>query len=201
MTDDPTNDDAGWAAERQWLTDRMRRGLLALSPAEEPRVTRALDRLFAEVPDTPERFAIHEAGHAVVAYVLGWLVEFVEPRTPDGGAGAMTHQRRLGYSKNTNEAALFREQIAVGIAGYLAEEMVFGVAVPYEALDLRERAWNEFGVDDVHFGLLMQSIEAQMRAILTERRATVDRLAEAQLVGGRVEGQALDAILPGCFPS
>lgn len=194
------DDDARWVVERQWIIGRMRRGLLATSETEMPRVKHALDRLIAELSDSPERFAIHEAGHAIVAYALGWLVEYVTPEMPDGGGGAMTHQRRLEYSRNRHESEQFREQLAVGIAGYMAEEMAFGVAVPYEAMDLRDRAWNEFGVDDFHFGLLIEEVETQVRTILTERWATVDQLAQAQIADGRVEGEALNVILPGCFP-
>ena len=90
------DNDATWAAERQWLVDFMRRGSLLTSEAERPRVQRALDRWRAEVLYSIERFAVHEAGHAVVAHALGWSVESVEPDLPDGrGGGAMTYQGRL----------------------------------------------------------------------------------------------------------
>src|SRR5215212_5261723 len=96
MNGKPMDDDATWVAEGQWLIDFMRRGSPLTSEAERPRVRRALDRWQAEVRDSIERFAVHEAGHVVVAHALGWIVESVEPDLPDGsGGGAMTYQRQL----------------------------------------------------------------------------------------------------------
>jgi hypothetical protein len=66
--------DADWEAERQWLIDFMRRGSPLTSEAERPRLQRALDRWQAEVPDSIERTAVHEAGHAVVAHALDFSV-------------------------------------------------------------------------------------------------------------------------------
>jgi len=134
------DNDAAWVAERQWLIDFMRRGSPLTSEAERPRVRRALDRWQAEVRDSIERFAVHEAGHAVVAHALGWIVGSVEPDLPDGsGGGAMTYQGRL----ERDEWVLFVEMATVAVAGHVAEEIQFGLALPFEVMELRDRAWEE----------------------------------------------------------
>ena len=186
------DNDATWVAERQWLIDFMRRGSPLTSEAERPRVQRALDRWQAEVPDSIERFAVHEAGHAVVAHALGWTVEFVEPDLPDGsGGGAMTHQGQL----ERDEWELFVEMATVAVAGHVAEEIAFGLALPFEVMELRDRAWEEHGVGDDQLGALVEHAETQARTILTARWETVERLAQAQIARGRTEGNALAEIL------
>jgi hypothetical protein len=188
----PVDNDAAWVAERQWLIDFMRRGSPLTSEAERPRVRRVLDRWQAEVRDSIERFAVHEAGHVVVAHALGWIVESVEPDLPDGsGGGAMTYQRQL----ERDAWGLFVEQATVAVAGHVAEEIEFGLALPFEVMELRDRAWEEHGVGDDQLSALVEHAETQARTILTACWVAVERLAQAQIARGRVEGVALAEIL------
>lgn len=185
-----------WATERQWLIDFARRGLLVTTEAEKSRMVTAVRRLTAEIGDDPARITVHEAGHAVVAYALGWYVEWVTPELPDNrGGGAMVHQLRPEYSPLATERERFLEQLMVGVAGYVAEEMTFGLAFPFEVADLRDRAWEEHGIGDDVFPDLVVEAEERVRAILTERGQTVQQLAAAQVALGRVEGDALAAII------
>src|SRR5215217_7123330 len=115
MSEPDPNDTTGaqWESERQWLIDFMRQGLVMTSEPEKARVMAAMNRWETEVGDDLNRVVIHEAGHAVVAHALDWFVEYVEPQMPDGSGGAMTHQKRLEYSRLRSEWEQFLEQAAV----------------------------------------------------------------------------------------
>lgn len=194
MSDD--HSDAEWERERRWLIEFMRCGMVMTTEAERARTMAALDRWGEEIGEDPERALVHEAGHAVVAHALGWFVEYVDPAMPDNkGGGALTHQRRLEYSRNTTEWQQFQEQVLVGIAGYVAEEMKFGLALPFEAVDLLERAWEEHGLVHNQHPDFIKAAERGVKAILTQRSAAVEKLVEGQRTIGRLQGDALATIL------
>jgi ATP-dependent Zn protease len=188
--------DLDWEGERAFLIiARMRRGLLALSEDEGPHIMAAFTRLSEEIGDSLERTVIHEAGHAVVAHRFGWLVEYME-LMPNGAGAAMTHQPRHGsLSRNANDLDRFQEQVAVGIAGYIAEEIKFGLSNPFEVIDLRTRAYEEHGLGDLEFGELIAVTEPQVQDLLKDQWATVERLSQALLTNRRLESEALAA----CF--
>ena len=183
--------DTAWEVERKWLIDFTRRGAPITTEVERARVMAALDRWEIEVGEGRDRFAVHEAGHAVVAHALGWYVEYVEPQKRDGGACMLAHQ----YANRGNAWKRFLEQATVSVAGYVAEELAFGFALPFEVMELRIRAWREHCVDDDQFGALIEYAETQARRLVAEGWASMTLLAEAQLACGRMEGDALAEIL------
>ena len=182
---------AAGEVERQWLIDFTRQGAPIATPDEHTRVMAALDRWEAEVGESLDRFVVHEAGHAVVAHALGWFVKYVEPRKRGGGALTKTHQ----IAKGRNAWERFLEQVIVGVAGHVAEELAFGFALPFEVIELRDRAWREHCVDGDQFGALIAYAESRARRLLTERWGSMTQLAEAQLACGRMRGEALAEIL------
>ncbi len=192
--------DEEWAVERAWVCEFMRTGKIARDIGELGRVSAATSRFTDETGDSPERFGIHEAGHAVVAHALGWFVEFVEPSMPDGGAGARVWQDQAAHPTPLDLQQEFCEQIVVGVAGSVAEEIEFGQAVPLEAMELADQARIQYGVPDDQIGTLIGRCEARARTILTERWTTVTQLAEAQVERGRIEGEELAAILGDTAP-
>ena len=192
--------DEEWATERAWICEFMRTGKVARDIDEMGRASAATSRFIDEIGDPLERIVIHEAGHAVVAHALGWLVEFVEPKMPDGGAGALVRQRRLDHPTPEGVRRRFVEQVIVGVAGVVAEEVEFGLAVPFEAMELADQAREEYGVPEHQLGRLIGRCEDRARTIVTERWTTVARLAEAQAERGRIEGDELAAILGDTAP-
>jgi hypothetical protein len=184
-----------WAAERAWICELMRAGKVARDIDELGRVSAATNRFVEEIGDSPERFVIHEAGHAVVAHALGWFAEFVEPEMPDGDAGARTWQLPLHHPTPERVWSHFVEQVVVGVAGTVAEEVEFGLAVPFEAMEMADRAREEYGVSEHQLGRLISHCEDRARTILTVNWPVVRQLADAQAAQDRIEGDELAAIL------
>ena len=123
----------------------------------------------------------------MVAHALGWFVELSSPYARRWWrrlelAAPLDHPPREG------ERRRLVEQITVGVAGSVAEEIEFGLAVPFEPMQLVDYARDAHGAPEGQTCALIHQCEDRARTILTERWTTVERLAEAQLERGRVEG-------------
>jgi ATP-dependent Zn protease len=187
--------DEEWAAERAWICEFMRTGKVARDIDEMARASAASSRFINEIGDSPERVVVHEAGHAVVAYALGWLVEYVEPTTSDGGGVAKIWQDQAAHPTRLELWEQFREQVVVGVAGTVAEEIEFGLAVPFESMELADQARLQYGVPDDQIGALIEQSEDRARTILTANWPIVRHLADAQASRGRIDGDELAAIM------
>ena len=171
-----------------------------------------LDRL----PSAAEkrRIAIHEAGHAVVS-------ETVLPGSI-ASVNVASRGNALGYVRQTQQDDMylytvdfFRHRIAVALAGAVAEELILGNRSSGAGNDFRQAAdmakqvihggMSTLGIispEDVPRQMLHDTISAilkegeeSVRAMLDDRRALLQEVAELLLEQESIGGEAFRALL------
>ncbi|WP_294637151.1 AAA family ATPase [uncultured Aquabacterium sp.] len=175
-------------------------------------------------PADRHRIAVHEAGHALVAHALkAGIVERVtiEPRGQALGVTFMTRGHELPlYGERELKARL-----GMMLAGREAELLAFGHTTTGAADDLKRasslaiqmvgqmgfsQAFGLLSVDGVPSGLMgphlqerllaeartvLDEAQAACRAVLTQRRTTLDALTDALLACETVSGEPLQTLL------
>ncbi len=165
-------------------------------------------------PEELRRVAVHEGGHALVAEVLR-----------PGSVASITvtsRGRALGYVRQSPSADSFlrtegelRDDIAVALAGAVAEECVLGSRSTGAQSDLGQAGAQARAIvlsgmsalgtvseetipgDVLHRAVsdVLASEEARVRALVTQHRGALETLAERLLREERLDGSAMRALL------
>jgi len=154
-----------------------------------------------------ERYALHEAGHAVACVLLARRVRFVELKaTDDGlvGCVACGQHPRLdprGRAHNARARWMVEREVMITWAGMAAEEL-FRTKRDLRGLDddadaivnlLARLERDKPRRDDLGRFLLLA-----IRMILSENRASVKRVADALVASGRLGAAEVRRLVKGC---
>jgi hypothetical protein len=138
--------------------------------------------------------AYHEAGHAVVAYWLGFAIRSV---TVLSGTHPLfkrlTTEGRVDCDADWVDAKTRRDAqrcLVFGVAGPIAEAMASG---PTGATDTDEFESCRLGAD--RWGIAFPAVERQTRAMLRRRWRAVKAVAEALMAEGTLTGTALKKLI------
>lgn len=155
-----------------------------------------------------ETIAYHEAGHAVIARVLGLTCGQVSIITDDddGSAGhaiiadpwktASDWENRERF-RDARQA--FRGTIIARMAGAEAEREFFGQCRvgdgedQYEIALLMDTRWAEIPADD--WNQYEARLRAQTRRLVRRHRHTIEHVAKALQERGTLEGDEVDAMI------
>jgi hypothetical protein len=192
---DLNNERPPTAAECAWFHRMLKLGLPVETETEAARLCEVQRRVSAAEAVSRERTALHEAGHCVVAHQLGWPVAWAELLSDEEGASLAYPPALAPAPIPVAEAiALVDDQVTVGVAGYTAEQRVYPVVYPFEALEMSYRAATLLGASPQGRLAFVERCEARARTLLDENWPLVRALAGALAREGRVEGERLRAI-------
>lgn len=132
-----------------------------------------------------ERVAVHEAGHAVVGYVLGARIQRISIVQAGSSAGHV-----CARSWRHQRSAVF------ALAGYAAEELLLDIPFTWQVLDfeggdlrdalaiLGEQTSREITADDAEFVEAWTRTQAAVRAASRRIRAVARVLLDSKIVEG-----------------
>lgn len=175
-------------------------------------------------PSGKRRVAVHEAGHAVLARHVSDTIHNVEISDGSRFNGATRRTTFMGETQYTSTERF----ILVALAGFLAEQLVFGdcdenycftdqdqaweaaaghvvITNPAELAKLQAMSEQGIRVQDSQWARLpeaisvFQRLEAECRAILAINRPDLDALTAHLEQYGRCEGQDIIAICAGTW--
>ncbi|CAN0110711.1 unnamed protein product [Ascophyllum nodosum] len=150
------------------------------------RVNHGLEKPGKEVPrEDKERTAVHEAGHAVAAWMLPWCDSVVK-------VSVVWRGNALGFSQSamterlSEMQAMVLDNVCMGLAGRAAEEVVLGTVSTGASADLRMasrqlyRAITEEGFGSSATGLLSPGDRWVSEKVLAEVDQEVKRILAEQ---------------------
>jgi ATP-dependent Zn protease len=176
----------------RWILNAMKRGVGTLGSDDARRYETLWPHLNTIAPESRDRAAYHEAGHAVCAKTLGREVVCVEIFDD--------HTGRIEAPRSRKEST-HRTQARIAVAGYVAEAHQFRAAKPSPSDHsriirlIREGSQGQLSLDQA--ANIVISEERFVRDILTDRWPVVEELATILIEQSRVDGQQLNDILQG----
>jgi hypothetical protein len=153
-------------------------------------------------PDMNRRLAYHEAGHAVMAFVVGAKIEYVtiESAVTEVTGPAFGHTKCLDLDQKPVEAF-----VMVALAGSLAEAREMGDAGSWARLDERRRAKKLIRIATLQGKrkgppTITPDEEAAVSAYLEQYWPAVVAVASALLKTPRLRGDAVPDLAKGAVP-
>jgi hypothetical protein len=152
-------------------------------------------------PDN-RRLAYHEAGHAVIAYVVGARIDYVtiEPAVIAAAGATFGHTKTLDLDQGPADRL-----VLVGLAGSLAESREMGDADEWARMDERahiERVLRMAKLRGQREGpsAITPEEEAAVSSYLEEYWPAVVAVASALLAAPKLDGEAVPDLVTGAVP-